>query len=78
MAVMVLGLRQALPADIGPVATLGMLGSAGAAAYTGILYFVWPDVVRQSIAMIRRTPADPLPPHAFARASADRTSTLAD
>ena len=78
MAVVVLGLRQALPADIGPVATLGILGSAGAAAYAGILYFVWPDVVRQSIAMIRRTPADPLPPHASARASADRTSTLAD
>ncbi len=78
MAVVVLGLRQALPADIGPVATLGILGSAGAAAYAGILYFVWPDVVRQSIAMIRRSPADPLPPLASARAPADRTSTIAD
>ncbi|KZY20333.1 hypothetical protein A3727_25220 [Erythrobacter sp. HI0038] len=78
MAAMVSALRLVLPADIGPVPTLGVLGSAGAATYAAVLYLVWPDVIRQSMAMIRRSPGDPLPPRASAPAPADRTSTIAD
>ena len=61
MAGVVAALRLVLPADIGPVATLAILGLAGAATYCGILFLAWPDVVRQSLAMLRRTPSDPLP-----------------
>ncbi|MEC9110195.1 MAG: oligosaccharide flippase family protein, partial [Pseudomonadota bacterium] len=78
MAAVVSALRLVLPADIGPVLTLGVLGSAGAATYAAVLYLVWPDVIRQSMAMIRRSPGDPLPPRASAPAPADRTSTIAD
>ena len=72
------GLRLALPAEIGPVATLALLGTAGAATYAGMLYLVWPDIVRQSIAMIRRTPADPLPTAAATPAPAGRTRDAAE
>lgn len=78
MAAVVLGLRQALPDGIGPVATLGALAITGAATYSGILYLVWPEVVRRGIAMLRRSPADPLPPSASAPAPGDRTNTIAD
>lgn len=78
MAAVVSTLRLVLPADIGPVLTLGVLGSAGAATYAAVLYLVWPDVIRQSMAMIRRSPGDPLPPRASAPAPVDRTSTIAD
>ena len=50
---------------------------AGAATYAGMLYLVWPDIVRQSIAMIRRTPADPLPTAAATPAPAGRTRDAA-
>ena len=72
------GLRLALPAEIGPVATLALLGTAGAATYAGMLYLVWPDIVRQSIAMIRRTPADPLPAAAATPGPAGRTGDAAE
>ena len=78
MAAVVSALRSVLPADIGPVATLALLGLAGAATYAAILFLVWPQVVRQSLAMLRRTPADPLPPPASAPGHGDRTSTTAD
>ena len=78
MAAVVSALRLVLPADIGPVLTLGVLGSAGAATYAAVLCLVWPDVIRQSMAMIRRSPGDPLPPRASAPAPVDRTSTIAD
>ncbi|MEC7162542.1 MAG: oligosaccharide flippase family protein, partial [Pseudomonadota bacterium] len=78
MAAVVSALRLVLPADIGPVLTLGVLGSAGAATYAAVLCLVWPDVIRQSMAMLRRSPGDPLPPRASAPAPADRTSTIAD
>ena len=78
MAGVVAALRLVLPSDIGPVATLAILGLAGAATYCAILFLAWPDVVRQSLAMLRRTPSDPLPPPASVSMPDGRTSTIAD
>lgn len=78
MAGVVSALRLLLPAAMDPVATLGILGIAGAATYGAILMLIWPEMVRQSLAMLRRTPEDPLPPPASAPAPGDRTSTTAD
>jgi hypothetical protein len=43
-----------------------------------MLYLIWPDIVRQSIAMIRRTPADPLPAAAATPGPAGRTGDAAE
>ncbi len=74
MAAVVLALRFALADTLVPVATLAILAGTGAATYAGILYFVWPDVVRRGIAMIRRSPDDPLPPSVAEPAPGDPTA----
>ena len=78
MAAVVVLLRIALPAQMSPFLKLALLAGAGAATYIALLYAVWPDVVRRSLAMLRRSPDDPLPPPASAPAPGDRTSTTPD
>lgn len=53
MAAAVLALRSALPDDVHPAVTLVTLALTGAATYAAALYALWPEVVKDSVAMLR-------------------------
>ncbi|QKG70388.1 hypothetical protein [Erythrobacter mangrovi] len=48
------GARLVLPADLHPGLMLAVLVPLGALTYIGVLVAFWRDVVRKSIAMLRR------------------------
>src|SRR5690606_9207329 len=61
MALVVLALRGAL-AGMPPPVQLLALAPAGAAAYGLVLWLGWPQVVRETLAMLRQREASPPPP----------------
>lgn len=60
MAGIVLTIRGLLPETLHPAITLAALAGAGAATYAVSLYVLWPEVVRDSITMLRN-PRDAAP-----------------
>jgi O-antigen/teichoic acid export membrane protein len=77
MALVVFGMRALLPGDIPAALVLAALACGGAMTYAAVLFLAWPDVVRSSIAMLRRRPTSPMPP-ASGQVPADQTSTIVD
>src|SRR5690606_37741028 len=61
MAVVVLALRGALAEMPAPVQLLALV-SAGAATYGLVLWLGWPQVIRETLAMLRQRDASPPPP----------------
>ncbi len=53
MAASVLGLRSILPSDLHAAAVLAILAISGAAVYAATLFVLWPDIVKDSLRMLR-------------------------
>ena len=61
MAASVLGLRGILPSGLHPAAVLAILAVSGAAVYAATLFVLWPDIVKDSLRMLRSPRAAVVP-----------------